>query len=334
MRLKGFNHSEVCHMFAHQTQAEAIGANIYYEPNKDGSTIFSYGYHFPMAHRLLNGTFLMTNRTYSSSTGKHLNHLRRALSHENVIEVREMIYQDDINLKKTSDSLKQRHLSNIEYYTTQIEKCVKLQMRARVSDYINEINHYINTLNRYKDTFHCRSLVHKKYKKLIDKHLTFEEVAEILGISLETIKKQVQRQKEVKRRGRNKQKAILKKGLKLWKGNKPIEIGNRTIHEDSFFRFYGENRTFLRFNHKKECVETSKGIRIPPTAANRAIKFIDRIWSKGETWRSNGERLEVETWVGTYKIDSISSDYVVSGCHRIPKNDIIEMKELLNRMYV
>jgi len=52
----------------------------------DGLTIYSYGYHFPIARRTSktdeNGKFiaLFTNRGYSNTTAKHKNHVAYALS--------------------------------------------------------------------------------------------------------------------------------------------------------------------------------------------------------------------------------------------------------------
>jgi len=48
-----------------------------------GDTIFSYGEHFPMAHRLSSGTFMVNGDTYSSTTSHHQSILRRVLRNEN-----------------------------------------------------------------------------------------------------------------------------------------------------------------------------------------------------------------------------------------------------------
>lgn len=45
----------------------------------DGDTIYSYGYHFPMATRQADGSYIVTNRSYSSSTSRHQRYLEQAL---------------------------------------------------------------------------------------------------------------------------------------------------------------------------------------------------------------------------------------------------------------
>lgn len=45
----------------------------------DGDTIYSYGYHFPMATRTKDG-FLVNSSRYSVSTSKHQSYVRSALS--------------------------------------------------------------------------------------------------------------------------------------------------------------------------------------------------------------------------------------------------------------
>lgn len=61
------NNSEVAHSFAHQQHSAAKGSNLFYI----NDTIYSYGYHFAIA-KLINGKALLTNRSYSVSTRKHI----------------------------------------------------------------------------------------------------------------------------------------------------------------------------------------------------------------------------------------------------------------------
>jgi len=75
------NHSEVCHIWANNTDLNAIGhaSNIFFE----GDKIYSYGRYFILGKKFIYEgreiTFLNTNR-YSNSTSKHQNHLRKAVN--------------------------------------------------------------------------------------------------------------------------------------------------------------------------------------------------------------------------------------------------------------
>lgn len=68
--------SQVCHLWAHQSQSEARNGkgSIYF----NGDTIYSYGSHFPMA-RHVNGAVLFTTRSYSTTTAQHLSMTRGAI---------------------------------------------------------------------------------------------------------------------------------------------------------------------------------------------------------------------------------------------------------------
>lgn len=80
-------HQSVTHAWAHQTGKNRKGFNMFY----DGPTIYSYGYHFPIARlvTLADGreVVLFTNRKYSVSTSKHVTYTRRAVNHMVVFSV-------------------------------------------------------------------------------------------------------------------------------------------------------------------------------------------------------------------------------------------------------
>ena len=52
----------------------------------DGQTIYSYGYHFPIATRLACGWYLINSERYSNTTARHISHVRMALIGSNIIE--------------------------------------------------------------------------------------------------------------------------------------------------------------------------------------------------------------------------------------------------------
>jgi hypothetical protein len=80
-----FTPSELPHVFARQSQVEGKTAsrNFFFQR----STIYSYGYHFPIAKFLDDGTVLFTNREYSRTTAKHISAVHYALNHKEKIYV-------------------------------------------------------------------------------------------------------------------------------------------------------------------------------------------------------------------------------------------------------
>jgi hypothetical protein len=82
MKMK-YNNSELAHIYATQSQesAQNMNGSLYF----DGATIFSYGYHFPIAKMVTNerGTerIIYTTSTYSNTTAKHKSIVQQATSH-------------------------------------------------------------------------------------------------------------------------------------------------------------------------------------------------------------------------------------------------------------
>ena len=82
------SHSECAHIWASQSQYEGRASRVFFE----GGVIYSYGRHFPVARFApeFGDIVLFTNRSYSSSTGKHKSLIRAAIPSKYAI-----IYCDD-----------------------------------------------------------------------------------------------------------------------------------------------------------------------------------------------------------------------------------------------
>jgi len=126
------NHSEVCHIWANNTDLNAIGraSKIFFE----GDKIYSYGRHFILGKKFIYEgreiTFLNTNR-YSNSTSKHQNHLRKAVNGLTF----------SINFPNNS-CFEIGHLGQVRRdLEDEIKGLIKKQLRARSNDYyIREVN--------------------------------------------------------------------------------------------------------------------------------------------------------------------------------------------------
>jgi hypothetical protein len=73
----------VCHLFAHQSQDEAMTSsrNLYFR----GKELYSYGSHFCIAKFLDHHNLLFTERSYSNTTAGHISIAGSALSHKTLI---------------------------------------------------------------------------------------------------------------------------------------------------------------------------------------------------------------------------------------------------------
>ena len=119
-------------MKTNQEVADAFAMGYSAKSNKmftDGVTIYSYGYHSPIAKKV--GVYVLFNRThYSTTTSKHQSHVRRAIRYNNVIYCRAI----DAN----KNELYTR--SYVEELLRKIPNCRKIE--DRVSDIRSELYNY------------------------------------------------------------------------------------------------------------------------------------------------------------------------------------------------
>ena len=111
------SHITICHEWAHQHGDNGKGSSIFWE----GDTIYSYGYHFPMAIHV-DGVVLLTTQSCSVSTAKHLSLVRQAISHLPVITVY------DVRISCKSD-----HINNLDYMVERFNDLVTSASKRRRS---------------------------------------------------------------------------------------------------------------------------------------------------------------------------------------------------------
>jgi hypothetical protein len=73
--------SQIAERFA-EGATRGKGSNMFI----DGNTIYSYGYHFPIAIRV-EGGYLWNRNSYSNSTAKHKNHVAHAIGYKTLISL-------------------------------------------------------------------------------------------------------------------------------------------------------------------------------------------------------------------------------------------------------
>lgn len=132
----------VAHLWAHQSQDSARnGHNFYFE----GKDIYSYGSHFRCASIETNQqgqrAYLVTTRTYSSTTAKHMGMVRHAIpcgarifdTHRSVSLYNEKLSENSYyesayyivdQVEKISEYIKAQQRSRTQNYTEQVEECL------------------------------------------------------------------------------------------------------------------------------------------------------------------------------------------------------------------
>lgn len=138
------NNSEIGHAWIHRSSDNGRGtaSNIFFE----GDTIYSYGYHFAIAKQY--DDFILFNKdNYSSTTSKHLSHVRSAISHHTIYEV-----------ARPNAEGKKEHLENYDDLISDIESVTKQVAKGRngtnAQDFrLRQIATLIDTANFYTKQF-------------------------------------------------------------------------------------------------------------------------------------------------------------------------------------
>lgn len=350
IKIKGYSHREVAHMFAHQSQNIAIGSNMFYEPNNGGSTLFSYGYHFPIAHMLNNGTLIVNDSGYSVSTSQHQSVFHSATSHRNKIYVKEMIYQDDLNRK--IDDIFYKHQKNIDHYYNPIIFLLKKYERARTQKdyYSRSILSNVATIKDYIEYFQIpKRLLSSKIKRLIKLDVNFEDISNFFNVQVkkDTIAEQKAKKAAIKK-ALNDYKWDLKlhyESIKEWKALERDNILS-VNHYSSFVpqKEIVETYDYLRLKEYEGqmIVQTSQDVKLSLINAKRAIKQIKRLLNimskqnleyldKYLIREFTDKTVEIVGLIGKFKLDYIDKHYIKSGCHKIQINEILDIEKEVDK---
>lgn len=213
----------VAHLFANQLQSEATtqGRNFYFYNDK----IYSYGSHFCIAKFVDNETLLFTERTYSNTTAKHINHVWHATSHKTKI----FCYNPIGN-----------HDENFNHWFNEAENTIKKLSNARKPEiYILELQRIKDKANKYANYFGIET------PKPLEFLLSITDKAETKEY-LETKQKLIEAEKKRKElEAKKAHKKALDKWRKFEQGTLYLRDGFDYLRKDS------------------ENFQTSQGVKIP-----------------------------------------------------------------------
>lgn len=230
--------STIAHLWANQLQDEARNSGNFYF---NGSTIYSYGGHFPIAkHIEVNEqkAVLFTKRGYSNTTSKHIAVVRQAASHLNVIKC--------YNPNAT-------HKENFNFWETESEQiAAKLPKAKKPEIYLNELGYIQNEVNKYAQFFGIEiptilgTILSIKDK---NEYNTYNEQRTAI-LEAERLKKEAELKKQHK------------KALAEWKTGKTHRLYTR-IGTD-----------YLRLNKESQRIETTQAVKIPMELGKRLFYSI------------------------------------------------------------
>ncbi len=294
-----FNNSELCHVWASQSQETGKGSNL----NFVGKKLFSYGW-YCIGMFINSDTILIRKSTYSNSTAKHINYMHRAIgSHIKTIIVE---YLPDE--RYSSFNMQIEHEKNINSFVKEINSFLPTFEKAR-------------TNKQYLYSEYLRNIESlQSYCMLFDIPMSILPVIDIEYIERELNKVETKRkEKEEKDQAfynfLKENSAIALQELKQnWIEGKT----NKTslVHSSKKGNIYFPiEETLLRLNDN--VIQTSKGASVPL----REAKILYDMIQAGKDIK--GFR------IGNYTVIGINGVLTI-GCHKIERNEIERFAKLMN----
>lgn len=236
---------DIAHRWAHQEQqgAKNPSRNFFFE----GKTIYSYGYHFPIAKYVDQETILMTYRGYSNTTSKHIGVVRSAIPYDVKVIY---CYSPEFD-----------HEANLNKYASQIEEELNGITNARKPEkYINAASRYVSYAKDYIGFFNLKTP--ELLQRLFD-----------LANKDEYVKYISDKKAIIEKEEKRKRNALLRKF-------KDDVLKWRSFETNRLYGRYTD-RDFLRVDFNKMIVETSQGIDIPIDVALRFNRSIENCLNNG-----------------------------------------------------
>jgi hypothetical protein len=284
------NNSTLSHNWANKIKPSGKGSSMFYE----GDTIYSYGYHFPIAKFITieQNTFVAYNYSnYSSTTNKHQAHVRNAIpSNFEVIKVIDMnfgYYGHEKNLK--------HYINKIDEHFRKAKRSYKykeFQLRE-TKRYINTLFDYLRLfkidLNRYAELLKDMN----SYRLNIDEYEN-SDIYKNWVTKIEQFKKDEQ------------QLILIKRSEDIVK-----------FRDFKVNHVYSLPYNLLRFNAEKNEIQTSGGVNM---AKDIFLRYYNMF--KNDTLQI-GEKIE------HYQYGGKNDNIVFVGCHKF---ELTEIENLINSL--
>jgi hypothetical protein len=294
---------DVAHCWAQRTQSEGRSHNCFFE----NDTIYSYGYHFPMARFADKNTVLVTTRTYSPTTAKHIHEVKSAIRAEykqyHVCNVKAQHHKED-------------HVKNIELVLAECDALYTLAAKAvkKTSDYLSQAEKLIENVKEYSKHFK----VGYRFKAVPNLEVIKDRLKKQAAAT--KIRKAKENQEKIETQNR-----FLADILPLWKANKPYMIDDREVRLDKFFRLF--DRQFLRIEKRNKdsvIVGTSLEVKLPVKAGGKMLDYVEKLVADcKECIATKTPKTMFDYQLGAYRINSIDNlGTVTVGCHTLPWSEI------------
>lgn len=299
----------------------------------DGATIYSYGYHYPIARyatvpNIPNAsnsdvprtiTVCLFNSTSSTKTteGKHKNGVRRAIpSSWYTFDVPNVVSKLVKQLRNGTLS-RDEHVANWRYLRDERNRFIELASRAKAlkGHLIHCAEDKRNEANQYAQIF-----------KLSRRRCPVIEASPDLENELVALRAEAD---ERERKEKAKRVKLERERLEQWiVGTYHGTLPNSDVH----FRLItkrledGSIRTSDGLCQDDEIVQTSLGATFPLRDAIPVLNMLRLLWKHKRNWKRNGEQIEL----GNYRLDSVtwnddgSDATIIAGCHTVLFSRVVE----------
>lgn len=290
-----FSNSQLCHVWAQQTQERGRGSNMYFQ----GDEIYSYGSHFLAAkiftrskHRLA----LVNERRYSSSTSRHLSGIRSAL--RGLIPYIEVPNPSDLGHKLNIEFLESRIYEQID----SIFGSGKIKYRDGIKYQMEYLQSAVKDFNLYQEFTHGNMFkIPEHFEADLREHLEYRYQRYLQSQTLEALQKaNLERDKKQARALK-----LAETAVTAW-----IQTG-----ESQYLKHIRElNLDFIRVNGNE--VVTTRQATVPLPDAKRLLMAL-----------LNGKNIEGSR-IGSFTIDRVEGDLIKAGCHRLSLKQVREVLEV------
>ncbi len=312
-----FQTNEVAHIWAQRNQSKGKGGNIFFE----GNTIYSYGYHFPLATFITNKAgetkVLLNSDNYSVSTSKHKGYARQAVNHYT------RLYAPTAIVKACTSTSDTKHKQLLAVAIEQTERKLVQQAQAatnrrtakKKADEIALATDFYKTTEELLAFFGIKfpAKTVKLYETLI------ADYSKVVYAFTASQKREAA--KRLKAQEAEKQARIeeAQEAIPLWLAGESL-----TMKQLGLVR-YDLPHALLRVTGEE--IETSQGARFPLSHAVKAWPLIHSLKEQGKEWHTNGHTLHL----GSYSVDSIDAQgNVKAGCHYVKYESIERVAKQLN----
>ncbi len=319
---------QIAHVWAQQTQSEgtAKGGNVFFK----GATIYSYGYHFPMAVivNIYDRRFTIINSdTYSSTTSTHQAYVRQAVSgdvvYANTEQLKTIIrYNDAIatgyhaGIKTSLNHLKDSIATNaLEFINKSLLTASKAKQARSKEKVLNEAKAY------YENAYTLLSAFGLSMPATVVKRITnLHNNAAALIAKYETELTAAKKRKEKAEKQRIiKEEALAVVAAKDWLAGEFVDYDGRNALNRS-------KTVYMRIEGDE--IVTTKGARFPVKDAVLVFTLVKRIKQAGKSWvpyapeNHPEDNIEGQEYfparLGHFTIDKIDEHgNVTAGCHYV-----------------